>query len=265
MSLLQTILAAKRAEVEAKKRHRPAGALEASPLFGRKIMSLRAALTQANGSGVIAEFKRKSPSKGNINAAAGVKEVTSGYARAGAVAISVLVDRDFFGGAVDDLTAARSAVSCPLLCKEFIVDEYQIIEAKACGADAILLIAAACTAAVIQRLGAFALSLGLEVLLEVHSAEEIKEHQLGDISLVGVNNRNLSDFSVDVSRSLELAARIPSHCVKIAESGLDSAAVIERLRKAGFSGFLIGEAFMRTKNPAEACARLITELRAGKP
>lgn len=179
--------------------------------------------------------------------------------QAGASALSVLTDTNFFGGTLDDLTTARRFNFCPILRKDFMIDPYQVIEAKSKGADVVLLIASAITPTQAKDLGDLAHSLGLEVLLEVHSEEELTSHIGDHVDLIGVNNRNLADFSVSIETSLKLAQKIPSGFTKVAESGIDDAATISILKAAGFSGFLIGEAFMKTTNPAAACRTLIEQ------
>jgi indole-3-glycerol phosphate synthase len=174
----------------------------------------------------------------------------------------VLTDTKFFQGSNDDLKAARKFNYCPILRKDFTIDEYQILEAKSIGADAILLIAAVLTADEIKRLSAFAHSLGLEVLLEVHSSEELARSLCDDVDVVGVNNRDLQTFAVSLETSERIASEIPNALVKISESGIKTAQDIHRLRSAGFQGFLIGEEFMRHSRPEEACANFIREMRS---
>jgi indole-3-glycerol phosphate synthase len=179
--------------------------------------------------------------------------------QAGASALSVLTDEQFFGGKNDDVTRARKVNFCPILRKEFIVDEYQIIEAKAIGADAILLIAACLERNEIDLLARFAKSLGLEVLLELHGEDEFEKIS-PDVELVGINNRNLKTFNVDIEQSKRFAAKIPDTFVKIAESGIDSPDVVKDFKAHGFKGFLMGEHFMKTANPAKACADFIKQI-----
>jgi indole-3-glycerol phosphate synthase len=183
--------------------------------------------------------------------------------QAGAAALSILTDGEFFGGKNEDLTIARRFNFCPILRKDFVVDEYQVLEAKSIGADAVLLIAAVLTPAEIKTLGTLARSLGMEVLLEVHDGEELARSIDADaVNLVGVNNRNLHDFSLSLDTSLELAAAIPNEFVKVSESGISSAAAIGKLREVGYRGFLLGEAFMRNARPEHACAALVQEIAA---
>lgn len=260
MTILEKIIAHKHQEVSARKESVPIEILERSPHFQREVISFANALTDKNSSGIIAEFKRRSPSKGAINQSAPVEDISKGYTKAGASALSILTDSEFFGGKIEDLITARNTSNCPILRKDFIVDEYQIVEARSIGADVILLIAAALDGKRIAELAAFAASLGLEVLLEIHTREEIPEN-LDNINVIGANNRDLHDFSTDATRSIELAKHLPNNITKISESGLDNAQTIVKLKQAGFKGFLIGEAFMRESDPAAACADLINELR----
>lgn len=189
-----------------------------------------------------------------------VTEVVSGYQAAGASAISVLTDTDFFKGTLDDLTEARKALTIPLLRKEFIVDKYQIAEAKAYGADIILLIAACLTTEEIQDFSTYAKQLGLNVLLEVHDEEELNRSIFDTIDAIGVNNRNLKDFSVSLDHSYDLVNKIPSQYIKVSESGISDPETIKNLKKAGFQAFLIGENFMKTENPSVAISNFVKEL-----
>jgi indole-3-glycerol phosphate synthase len=217
-------------------------------------------ISDTSRSGIIAEFKRKSPSKGDINKYANVQEVTLGYMQSGAAALSVITDEQFFGAKKDDLQMARKFNYCPILRKDFIVDEYQIVEAKSIGADAILLIAKMLSPNEIAQFSVFARSLGLEVFLEFHSEEEIKQNENAQIDLAGINNRNLNSFEVDIENSIRLAGLLPNAVLKIAESGIDTAQTIQTLKQNGFNGFLIGEYLMRHSNPAEKCKELIKQI-----
>lgn len=260
MNVLQKIIAHKKKEVAEQQAVNPVGDLVKSPLFSRPTLSLSAALHRPEMAGIIAEHKRKSPSKGIINAKVTVEEVTTGYVQAGASALSILTDEQFFGGKNDDLIIARGLCEVPILRKDFTIGEYQILEAKAIGADAILLIAAVLTPAEVRQFSSFARSLGLETLLEIHAANELG-HVCDTVDAVGVNNRNLADFSVDVRRSLELAPHIPNDFVKVSESGLSAPATVLELRAAGFQGFLIGESFMKMERPGEACGAFINKMK----
>jgi indole-3-glycerol phosphate synthase len=261
MNILDKIIAHKRQEVAAQKEMVSAQALEASPVFDRKPFSFKLALTAPSQTGIIAEFKRRSPSKGVINDKADVAETTRGYVSAGASALSVLTDTEFFGGATADVIAAREVVRSPILRKDFMIDTYQVLEAKAMGADVILLIAACLTPAEIRQLGSFARSLGLEVLLEVHDREELERSICPEVDAIGVNNRNLKDFTVNVDLSRELAEFIPAQFVKVSESGISDPGTIVDLRTYGYRGFLMGENFMKYPSPGEACKAFIEELR----
>lgn len=202
-----------------------------------------------SGSGVIAEFKRRSPSKGEIAPMADVESVVTAYERAGASACSVLTDTRYFGGSVDDLRVARAATRLPILRKDFIIDSRQIYQARLDGADAVLLIASILSPDECRQFTDLAHSLGLEVLLELRSPHHLR-YADDDIDLVGVNNRDLTDFATDLAHSLALVRSLPAASVKIAESGIASPADITRLRQAGFDGFLIGEALMRSSDPS---------------
>lgn len=211
--------------------------------------------------GIIAEFKRKSPSKGLINGSAKVERTSIGYMQAGASALSILTDSEFFGGSNEDLTQARKFNFCPILRKDFIVDEYQIIEAKSIGADCILLIAAVLDPKRLKELALFAHQLGLEVLMEVHDEEELNRSLNEHLDLVGVNNRNLNNFGVSLEVSLNLVNKIPSQFVKISESGISLPQTLIELKSAGFDGFLIGENFMKSSRPHQAAYNFINEFR----
>ncbi len=258
MNILDTIIANKKLSVAERKISAPVNELVKHPFFSRETLSLRNFLLDNERTGIIAEFKRKSPSKGIINATADVVHVTSAYAKS-ASGISVLTDTDFFGGYTADLEAAR-VNEVPILRKDFMIDEYQVYEAKAMGADLILLIAACLTPAEVKSLAICAKNLGLETLLEVHNEEELG-HCCDEIDLVGVNNRNLKTFEVNISTSLELIQKIPTTKLAIAESGIDNVDAIVTLQSAGFKGFLIGENFMKQPNPAIAFADFVQQLK----
>ena len=260
MSILQEIITHKRGEVQTRKELYPVKLLEKSIYFQSPVVSLKRYLLRTDLVGVIAEIKRKSPSQGFINRYLSVEELSIGYMQAGASALSVLTDETYFGGAPQDLTVARRFNFCPILRKDFIVDEYQIIEARSIGADAILLIAAALRPEQLHRLAAFAESFGLEVLLEVHTKEELAASVCDAIDVVGVNNRDLQTLAVDTRRSFELGALVPPHMVKISESGIDSSELAASLKRAGFNGLLIGELFMKSSKPYQTCAAFIRDL-----
>jgi indole-3-glycerol phosphate synthase len=258
MDILEQIINYKRSEVEKRKAAVSVSQLQARPLFRRPTLSLRQSLLDENKTGIIAEFKRRSPSKGNINIGADVLKVTSAYTRYGASGLSVLTDQHFFGGSDEDLQAARIN-AIPILRKEFIIDEYQITEARSIGADVILLIAACLRPAEVKRLASFARSLNLEVLLELHGEEELG-HICDEAGLIGINNRNLKTFVVDIDRSLRMAERIPVDRIKVAESGISSVKNISLFKHHGFQGFLIGEHFMKEPDPTIAFAEFVKSL-----
>lgn len=260
MNILDKIVETKKTEVANQKKVAGADKLEKYPLFSRKCNSLKANLLKEDSSGIIAEFKQKSPSKGEINFKVKVEDVTKDYVDAGAVCLSVLTDYEYFGGTLANLVKARETnPEIPILRKDFMIDTYQITEAKAFGADVILLIAACLEKKQAEVLAKKAKDLGMEVLMEVHNAEELEK--VNDfVDIVGVNNRNLKTFKVDVETSIQLSKQIPPNFVTISESGLSGAKEINYLRKNGFKGFLIGETFMKTDNPGEACKKLISEL-----
>ncbi|MCO4294342.1 indole-3-glycerol phosphate synthase TrpC [Solitalea sp. MAHUQ-68] len=261
MTILDKIVARKREEILENKTQNPISVLEKSEFFDRECYSLKEALTNPEKIGLIAEFKRKSPSKGILNADADVAETTKGYVAAGASVLSVLTDVDFFNGSNENLIKARKVNEVPILRKDFIVDEYQILEAKSIGADVILLIAACLSPEELKSLGAFAQSLGMSVLLEVHDKHELLCSISPYIDAIGVNNRNLSTFNVDIQTSFELADLIPNEFVKVSESALSNPQTVIDLKNVGYRGFLIGETFMKTPDPANACRKFVEEVR----
>jgi indole-3-glycerol phosphate synthase len=263
MNILDQIIEQKKKEVEERKSLYPVKLLERSTYFESPTVSFKKYLLREDKLGIIAEFKRKSPSKGMINKYADVERTSIGYMQAGASALSILTDKEFFGGQNSDLTTARKFNYCPILRKDFIIDEYQIVEAKSIGADVVLLLANVLDASQIKKFAEFSKSLGLEVLLEVRDKNELAAvNQFVDA--VGVNNRNLKDFTVNISQSFDLVNLIPNDFVKISESGIDSAKTIVDLKSAGFNGFLMGETFMKTSRPEIACANFIKEVFAYK-
>lgn len=259
MNILDKIVLDKRKEVDLKKLIIPTAQLEASALFGRPTVSLAKAL-QHSDTGIIAEHKRRSPSKAVINQNLNVQDVAIGYENAGVCGMSVLTDGKYFGGSMDDLLLARASVKMPLLRKEFIIDEYQILEAKAYGADVILLIAAILTREEIKAYSEFAKKMGLNVLLEVHNEEELHKSIMPSLDMLGVNNRNLKTFEVSLDISKSLSAIIPDEFVKVSESGISSIEAINDLKNYGYKGFLIGENFMKTDNPGESAQQFIKSL-----
>jgi indole-3-glycerol phosphate synthase len=259
-NILDKIVIRKKEEIALAKQQVSIAQLESAEFFNRQPYSFREFLLDPARTGIIAEFKRRSPSKGIINDKVTVEDVTTGYAAAGASAISVLTDTDFFMGKPADLIAARRVNTVPLLRKDFMIDEYQVLEAKAWGADIILLIAAILTPAEIQTLGSLAKSLGLNVLLEVHNLEELQRSINPNVDAIGVNNRNLADFTVSVETSFQLAQHIPAEFMKVSESAISDTETIKRLKTAGFNGFLIGENFMRQENPGAAMGEFVKGL-----
>lgn len=261
MNILDEILANKRKEVDERKSLYPVKLLQQSIYFPTTCVSLKKYLLREDKSGIIAEIKRKSPSKGVINPYVSVERTSIGYMQAGASALSILTDKQFFGGSNDDLTTARKFNFCPILRKDFIIDEYQIIEAKSIGADVILLIAAALEAKNLKDLCAFSHSLGLEVLMEVHDDKELNDNLESGADLIGVNNRNLKTFEVRVEASKRLSKIIPDSVVKVSESGIGSPEVVLDLKRYGYRGFLIGQTFMQNSRPEKAAMDFVKELR----
>jgi len=257
-NILDIIIESKKVEVASRKLSTPISTLEKAPAFSRKCLSMKQSLLNSE-SGIISEFKRKSPSLGWIHEDADVIDVTAGYSAAGASGISILTDLEYFGGTPMDLMAARQFITCPVLRKDFLIDEYQLFEAKAMGADVILLIAAALTVEQTLDLARKAHELGLEVLLEVHNAEELG-HANDFVDMLGVNNRNLKTFEQSIQTSFDLAALIPDKFVKVSESGISKTETVKELRKVGYKGFLMGENFMKEENPAEALNNFIANL-----
>jgi indole-3-glycerol phosphate synthase len=259
MNILERIVNYKRKEVASANLLIPKSELEQMTDFGRATIKMTEFLLHPDRTGIIAEFKRRSPSKGIINDQVSVEEVTQGYSKNGASALSVLTDFHFFGGSVEDLMSARKVNQIPILRKEFIIDEYQIYEAKAIGADAILLIAAILEKKQAKKFAKIAKELGLQVLMELHDESELD--LLNDhIDIVGVNNRNLKTFIVDLKHSVKLAEKIPDHFIKISESGISSPDDIFFLKQHGFKGFLIGENFMKTENPGLSFSSFVESL-----
>jgi indole-3-glycerol phosphate synthase len=259
MTILDRIVENKRKELALAEASVSLQELEGSRLFDRKTISLSSSITDRAKSGIIAEFKRKSPSKGVINTSASAAEIADGYFREGAAGISILTDSHFFGGSNHDLISARDDSFFPILRKDFTISEYQVVEAKSIGADAILIIAAILGSREILNLSKLARSLGLEVVLEIHEKAELEKVN-EFISIVGVNNRDLRSFEVNTSVSLDLAPKIPAGFARISESGITSPEEIHALRAAGFDGFLIGERFMATPNPVKAFSDFVKSI-----
>ena len=263
MNILDQIVQQKRSEVEDRKRKVSITELEKGVYFDRGILSLKDSLEKGNRTGIIAEFKRRSPSKGVINDQADIIDVTTAYSENGASALSVLTDENFFGGSDTDLIEARIN-QIPILRKDFIIHEYQVAEAKSIGADVVLLIAACLAPKEVKRLATFAKSLGLEVLLELHEESELT-HICDETELIGINNRNLKTFEVSIEQSLIMGQKIPGNKIKIAESGISSVDDIMMFKENGFKGFLIGELFMKEADPTIAFAEFVNTLRIMPP
>lgn len=259
MNTLDKIVAYKREELIIRKMMVPVDEVIRSKYMERKCLSLKENLMKEDATGIIAEFKRKSPSGGFINQFADVEEVTGSYTRFGASGLSVLTDNHFFGGNTEDLVMARLN-EIPILRKDFIIDTYQILASKAMGADVILLIAACLSAEEVIHFAYAAKSLGLEVLLEIHDENELG-HICEDVDMVGINNRDLKTFKVDMGRSLKLSKCIPPGKIIIAESGINDTKTIQLFRQAGYKGFLVGEAFMKEKDPGKAFSKFVKQLK----
>lgn len=257
MNILDKIVHRKKEELVFSKSKMPVQQLKDSEFFGRKGLSLKETLK--TGSGIIAEFKRQSPSKGIINDKVSPLEVASAYENSGASAVSVLTDRDFFGGSSDDIVSIRNHIQIPVLRKDFMIDEYQFYEAKSIGADVILLIAACLSPQQVREFTALAHELGLEVLLEIHSEEELK-HIGTHVDLVGINNRNLKDFKVDLQHSVDLKNSLPEGILSVAESGIYREEDFKYLKEKGFDGFLMGEYFMKDENPGNKFREFISNV-----
>ncbi|MFN4122999.1 MAG: indole-3-glycerol phosphate synthase TrpC [Flavobacteriales bacterium] len=262
--MLQNIIDQKIKEVEHRKSLYPIALLESSLHFTAPIVSLKEYILRPDKSGIIAEFKRKSPSKGLINPYANVERTTIGYMQAGASALSILTDEHFFAASNADLIEARKCNYCPILRKDFIIDPYQIVEARSIGADCILLIAAVLNQSELKAFTAQAHDLGMEVLVEIHADSELDGALECEADLIGVNNRNLKTMEVDPDYSFKMAEKIPTEKVKIAESGIQNPRDVIQLREAGYQGFLIGELFMRNSRPEKACQNFIEQLKLSK-
>ncbi len=257
MNILDKIVAQKKLEVEAAKKILSVEELQNNKLFSRTTLSLKESVQ--NRSGIIAEFKRQSPSKGIISTIQNPLSVVSAYEKNGASGISILTDKEFFGGSKEDILAVRDHIDIPILRKDFMVDAYQFYEAKAMGADVVLLIAACLSPQQVSEFTALAHSLHLEVLLEIHTEEELL-HFNTDIDLVGINNRNLKDFKVDLQHSVNLKNLLPAGTLSVAESGIYSTEDFVYLKEKGFDAFLMGEYFMKDENPGQKFEAFITDL-----
>ena len=257
MSILKEIIINKRKEVDYLQQNNPISLIEKSEYFSRDVISLKKSLIEK--SGIISEFKRKSPSKPDINLGAYVFPIARGYELSNSSGISILTDSKYFGGSNEDITSVRNDINIPILRKDFIIDEYQIIESKSLGADVILLIAACLSKKDVNNLSHFAKSFNLQVILEIHSEKELS-YLCDSIDIVGVNNRNLKKFETDINNSVNLAGMIPSSFLKISESGISTSKEIFLLKEYGYDGFLIGENFMKKKDPVSACNDFIKKL-----
>ncbi len=256
--ILSEIIANKRFEVDLQKQAISIEQLQEGISETSIVRSMKQALASSS-SGIIAEFKRRSPSKGWIKEEARPEDILPAYVSGGASALSILTDEKFFGGSLKDIRTARPLTDVPVLRKDFIIDEYQLYQAKIVGADAVLLIAAALEQHKCQELTEQAHQLGLEVLLEIHSAEELS-YINNQIDMIGINNRNLGTFFTDVENSFRLAGQLPQDAVLVSESGISDPAIVKRLRNAGFKGFLIGETFMKTPQPGDTLQSFIKDI-----
>ena len=257
-TILDEIVDQKRIEILEKQKINSIEDFKNSENFNLPVKSSKASILDESKSGIIAEFKRKSPSKGFINKDANVKEVVAGYEKFGAAVISVLTDEQFFGGSFDDLIDAKNVLNIPILRKDFIVDEYQVYETKAIGADLMLLIAECLTKDEVYNLAKTAKEIGLEVLLELHSEDQLEKVN-EFIDLIGINNRNLKNFEVDIEKSKQILKQLPKDLIKVAESGISDPETVKELRQAGFQAFLIGENFMKAENTTLAFEQFVKE------
>jgi indole-3-glycerol phosphate synthase len=263
MNILEKIVLEKRKQVEEDKQRVLLGLLEQSVYFNRECASLKEYIFRNDKSGIITEIKKKSPALGAINPEINVENLAAAYTLAGASALSVLTDSKFFGGCNADLIAARENTSIPVLRKDFVVDEYQIVEAKSIGADIILLIAAILTKEEIARFTELAHKLGMEVILEVHAEQEL-EKVYKNVDVIGVNNRNLETMQIDIATSKSLSKLIPAGFIKISESGIENPEIVLELKRFGYDGFLIGSHFMKHSEPGKACTEFIQQINKQK-
>jgi indole-3-glycerol phosphate synthase len=261
MDILDKIIAYKRIEVEKKKKLFPISLLEESVFYAKETTSFLNALA-GNEPSIIGEYKRKSPSKGIININSDVEQVAREYQEAGISAMSILTDKKFFGGENTDLQKVAGSAEIPLLRKDFIVDEYQVVESKSIGADAILLIASVLSKKEVDILSNLAVNLGMDILFEIHDKKDLdKMNPL--IKIIGINNRDLKTFEVDLNNSIDLFQSLPADYLKVAESGFQTHNDVLQLFKIGFNAFLIGEKFMRSENPGKTAAGFIKDLKNG--
>ena len=257
MTILDKIIERKKQEVADSKSEISISQLKDSEFFGRQTFSLKETLKSK--SGIITEFKRQSPSKGIINDKVSPVEVVTQYEKYGASALSILTDKDFFGGSFEDILSVRNHINIPILRKDFMIDQYQFYEAKSIGADVILLIASCLSPNQVSEFTDLAHQLNLEVLLEIHSEEELV-HINKNVDFVGINNRNLKDFKVDLQHSVNLKNQLPEDILSIAESGIYNEEDFRFLKEKGFDGFLMGEYFMKDDNPGKKFGQFISNV-----
>ena len=260
MDILSKIISKKIDELSQLKRTISISDLESSEFYERNNKSIVSGLIE-NEISIIAEHKRKSPSRSEINSQKPTEKIINGSQEAGAAALSILTEKNFFNGSNNDILSARKITELPILRKDFIIDEFQVIESKSIGADGILLIAACLDKKQIIKLSELAKSLGLEVLIEIHDLSELDDCCIESIDIIGVNNRNLKTFDVDIETSIGLSSKIPSNYSKISESGISNSNDVKTLIDCGFDGFLIGENFMKTNDPGKALVNFINEIK----
>ena len=259
MKILDKIVYDKKLEIENLSKIVSISDLENQKDFTKQSKSLKESIKKSK-SGIICEFKRKSPSNEKINYKSNVSDVINGYEKAGAVGVSILTNKKYFDGSISDINEAKKSINIPILRKEFIISEYQIVESKSIGADAILLIASILNKEDIKNYSSLAKSLGLEVLLEIHSIDELNKISNTDVDIIGINNRNLDTLDIDIKNSIDMFEKIPSEFIKISESGISKVESIIRLIKVGYDGFLIGENFMKTSKPEESAYNFIKKV-----
>ena len=259
MKILDKIVYDKKSEIENLSKIVSISDLENKKDFTKQSKSLKESIKKSK-SGIICEFKRKSPSNEKINYKSNVSDVINGYEKAGAVGVSILTNKKYFDGSISDINEVKKSINIPILRKEFIISEYQIVESKSIGADAILLIASILNKEDIKNYSSLAKSLGLEVLLEIHSIDELNKISNTDVDIIGINNRNLDTLDIDIKNSIDMFEKIPNEFIKISESGISKVESIIRLIKVGYDGFLIGENFMKTKNPQKSADNFIKQV-----
>jgi indole-3-glycerol phosphate synthase len=259
MKILDKIVYDKKSEIENLSKIVSISDLENKKDFTKQSKSLKESIKKSK-SGIICEFKRKSPSNEKINYKSNVSDVINGYEKAGAVGVSILTNKKYFDGSISDINEAKKSINIPILRKEFIISEYQIVESKSIGADAILLIASILNKEDIKNYSSLAKSLGLEVLLEIHSIDELNKISNTDVDIIGINNRNLDTLDIDIKNSIDMFEKIPNEFIKISESGISKVESIIRLIKVGYDGFLIGENFMKTSKPEESAYNFIKKV-----